>query len=208
MAKRSPKQSGGSAFLWKTVLLLVAVAVISMFILVALVRNGVFGKLPDAAELAALRNEEATLILSREGAVIGKVFAQNRTNVRFQDLPPHVVDALVSTEDQRFFEHSGVDAFSYVRVFFRTIVARDRAGGGGSTISQQLIKNLYGRDRHGPLTTPVNKIKEAIVAQRLEQVYNKEDVITLYLNSVPFGENLYGIEAAAERYFAKPAKPS
>lgn len=206
MAKRSPKQSGGSAFLWKTVLLLVAVAVISMFILVALVRNGVFGKLPDAAELAALRNEEATLILSREGAVIGKVFAQNRTNVRFQDLPPHVVDALVSTEDQRFFEHSGVDAFSYVRVFFRTIVARDRAGGGGSTISQQLIKNLYGRDRHGPLTTPVNKIKEAIVAQRLELVYNKEDVITLYLNSVPFGENLYGIEAAAERYFNKPAK--
>ncbi|MBS1547568.1 MAG: transglycosylase domain-containing protein, partial [Bacteroidetes bacterium] len=113
--------------------------------------------------------------------------------------------ALVSTEDQRFFEHSGVDAFSYVRVFFRTLLARDRSGGGGSTISQQLIKNLYGREKHGLLTVPVNKIKEALVAQRLEQVYNKEDIITLYLNSVPFGEDVYGIESAAERFFSKPA---
>lgn len=204
--KKSPPPSKGRSFLLKALLLLLGIGVACVFLLVILVSNGAFGKLPDAAELAALRNEEATLILSREGAVIGKVFAQNRTNVRFKDLPLHVVDALVSTEDQRFFEHSGVDAFSYVRVFFRTILARDRSGGGGSTISQQLIKNLYGREHHGPLTTPVNKIKEAIVAQRLEQVYSKEDVITLYLNSVPFGENLYGIEAAAERYFSKPAK--
>jgi penicillin-binding protein 1A len=154
--------------------------------------------------LAALRNEEATLVLSSNGAVIGKVFAKDRTNVRYTDLPKFLVDALVSTEDQRFFEHSGVDAFSYVRVFFRTIIARDRSGGGGSTISQQLIKNLYGRERHGFLTVPVDKIKEALVAQRLEKVYSKEDVLALYFNSVPFGENLYGVEAASQRYFSKP----
>jgi len=192
-------------FFWKALFLLAAVAFVAVLAFITLVRKDAFGKLPTAEELADLRNEEATLILSSEGAVIGKVFAKDRTNVRFEDIPAHVVDALVSTEDQRFFAHSGVDAFSYVRVFFRTILARDRSGGGGSTISQQLVKNLYGRDRHGLLTVPVNKVKEALVAQRLEQVYAKEDVITLYLNSVPFGENIYGIEAASERYFSKPA---
>ncbi|MBS1936626.1 MAG: penicillin-binding protein, partial [Bacteroidetes bacterium] len=203
--KKSKKSSRGTAVLWKALFLLVAIACMGFFLLVALVQNNAFGKLPGAADLAALRNEEATLILASNGAVIGKVFAEERTNVRWKDLPAHVVDALVSTEDQRFFEHGGVDAFSYVRVFFRTLLARDRSGGGGSTISQQLIKNIYGRERHGLFTVPVNKIKEALVAQRLEQVYSKEDIITLYLNSVPFGENVYGIESAAERFFSKPA---
>lgn len=205
MATKKKKGSGGASFLWKGLFLLLALCLLGGFTLVTLVRKNVFGALPTTEELAALRNEEATLILSTNGTVIGKVFAQNRTNLLYKDLPKHVVDALVSTEDQRFFEHEGVDAFSYVRVLFRTILARDRSGGGGSTISQQLIKNLYGRESHGMLTVPVNKIKEALVAQRLEQVYSKEDVITLYLNSVPFGENLYGIEAASERYFSTTA---
>lgn len=203
--KKKNSTSKGAAFLWKALFAIIAIGIIVLFTLVTLVRKDVFGKLPTEEELAALRNEEATLILSSNGAVIGKVFAQDRTNIHWKDIPPHVVDALVSTEDQRFFEHEGVDAFSYVRVLFRTVIARDRSGGGGSTISQQLIKNLYGREQHGLLTVPVNKVKEALVAQRLEKVYSKEDVITLYLNSVPFGENMYGIESASERYFSKPA---
>lgn len=204
MAKKKVKRSpAGAAFLWKALLIVLVVATIGLFTLITLVRKNVFGDLPTTEELAALRSEEATLILSSNSAVIGKVFAKDRTNVRFKDLPQHLIDALVSTEDQRFFEHEGVDARSYVRVLFRTVMAGDASGGGGSTISQQLIKNLYGRERHGPLTIPVNKIKEALVAQRLEQVYSKEDVLTLYLNSVPFGENMYGVEAASERYFSK-----
>ncbi|MFZ1618037.1 MAG: transglycosylase domain-containing protein [Flavobacteriales bacterium] len=203
--KQKTKGSNGAAFLWKAFFVIIGVGILVLFTLITLVRKDFFGKLPTTEELAALRNEEATLILASDGAVIGKVFAQDRTNVHWKDIPPHVVDALVSTEDQRFFEHEGVDAFSYVRVLVRTVIARDRSGGGGSTISQQLIKNLYGREQHGALTVPVNKIKEALVAQRLEKVYSKEDVITLYLNSVPFGENIYGIESASERYFSKPA---
>lgn len=187
----------------KLALIGLAALVIGVFMLIALVRNGVFGRLPTTAELAELRNEQATLVLASDGAVIGKVFAKDRTNVRYADLPKPLIDALVATEDQRFFSHEGVDAWSYVRVFLRTIIGRDRSGGGGSTISQQIIKNLYGRERHGLLTVPVNKVKEALVAQRLEQVYAKEDVLTLYLNSVPFGENLYGVEAAAQRFFSK-----
>jgi penicillin-binding protein 1A len=178
--------------------------VLALALLVWLVNLGLFGKLPTKEEIAAIRNEEATLILANDGTIIGKVFAEDRTNIRFQDIPKHLIHALVSTEDQRFYQHEGVDSRSYVRVFFRTIVGGDQGGGGGSTLSQQLVKNLYGRERHGPLTIPVNKIKEALVAARLEQVYDKNDVLTLYLNSVPFGEDMYGVEAAAQRYFGKP----
>lgn len=204
--KRRKRSKSGAAFLWKVLFVMAASVALAVFVLIALVANGAFGKLPTVEEIKALRNEEATLILSSEGAVIGKIFAKDRTNVRYDDIPKHVVDALVATEDQRFFRHQGVDATSYLRVFFRSILGRDRSGGGGSTISQQLVKNLYGRERHGVLTVPVNKVKEALVAQRLEQAYSKEDVITLYLNSVPFGENLYGIEAASERYFSKSVR--
>ncbi|MBL7964281.1 MAG: transglycosylase domain-containing protein [Flavobacteriales bacterium] len=178
--------------------------VLALALLVWLVNLGLFGRLPTKEEIAAIRNEEATLILANDGTIIGKVFAEDRTNIRFQDIPKHLIHALVSTEDQRFYQHEGVDSRSYVRVFFRTILGGDQSGGGGSTLSQQLVKNLYGRERHGPLTVPVNKIKEALVAARLEQVYDKNDVLTLYLNSVPFGEDMYGVEAAAQRYFGKP----
>ncbi len=192
--------------LLKWALIGLAVLILGVVVLISLVRNGVFGTLPTESELAGLKSEEATLVLASDGTIIGKVFAKDRTNVHYADLPKHLINALVATEDQRFFTHEGVDAWSYVRVFFRTIIGRDKSGGGGSTISQQIIKNLYGRERHGILTVPVNKIKEALVAQRLERVYTKEDVLTLYFNSVPFGENTYGVEAAAQRFFSKTTR--
>src|SRR5690606_27941879 len=96
--KKGAASSTGRTFLLKALLLLLAAAFIAVFTLVFLVRKNVFGKLPTTEELAALRNEEATLVLSSEGAVIGKIFAKDRTNVRWKDIPPQVVDALVSTE--------------------------------------------------------------------------------------------------------------
>ena len=186
-------------------MLLLFAGLLAVVVLVAMVHGGAFGKLPSRDELAAIRNEEATLVLARDGTIIGRLFAEDRTNIRYEDLPQHLIDALVSTEDARFFRHEGVDPFSYLRVLVRTILGGDRRGGGGSTISQQIVKNLYGRSTHGPLTMPVNKIKEAVVAYRLEQVYDKEQVLLLYFNSVPFGENVYGVEAASRRFFGKPA---
>ncbi|HPF89454.1 MAG TPA: transglycosylase domain-containing protein [Flavobacteriales bacterium] len=183
-----------------------ALVLVLFFGLMQLVRSGAFGALPTEKELSSIQHEQATLVLDRDGELIGKLFAEDRTNVAYKDLPKHLVNALVATEDARFFSHQGVDGRSYVRVFFRTLLGRDRSGGGGSTISQQIIKNLYGRERHGLLTVPVNKMKEALVAQRLERVLKKEDVLLLYLNSVPFGENTFGVEAAAQRYFGKPAR--
>lgn len=190
----------------KVVLLLAALIFVGFLALMQTVRMGLFGPLPTEEELANIRHEQATLVLGNDGSIIGKLFAEDRTNIAYDDLPKHLIDALVSTEDARFFEHEGVDGRSYLRVFFRTLLGRDKSGGGGSTISQQIVKNLFGRKRHGPLTVPVNKMKEALVAQRLERVLSKNDVLVLYFNSVPFGENIHGIESAAQRFFSKPAK--
>jgi len=201
--KKSSSTSRGAVIKWSLIVL--GALVLLLGLLIWMVNLGVFGKLPTKDEIAAIRNEEATLILAADGTIIGKVFAEDRTNIRYDEIPKHLIDALVSTEDQRFYQHEGVDSRSYVRVFFRTILGGDQGGGGGSTLSQQLVKNLYGRERHGVLTIPVNKIKEALVAARLEQVYDKQDVLALYLNSVPFGEDLFGVEAAARRFFNKPA---
>lgn len=206
-AKKKKAKGGGKRIPWlKIGLFTTAFLLICFFGLMQAVRSGVFGELPSEEELASIQHEQATLVLDRDGALIGKIFAEDRTNVKYADLPKHLIDALVSTEDARFFSHQGVDGRSYIRVFFRTLLGRDRSGGGGSTISQQIIKNLYGRERHGLLTIPVNKMKEALVAQRLERMLKKEDVLVLYFNSVPFGENTYGVEAAAQRFFGKPAK--
>ncbi|MEZ4807296.1 MAG: transglycosylase domain-containing protein [Flavobacteriales bacterium] len=208
MAKRKArkkKKGKGGTFL-KLLAVGSALVLIAFFTLMQTVRSGMFGELPSEEELGSIQHEQATLVLANDGTVIGKIFAEDRTNVRYEDLPKHLIDALVSTEDARFFTHQGVDGRSYIRVFFRTLLGRDRSGGGGSTISQQIIKNLYGRQRHGILTVPVNKMKEALVAQRLERVLSKNDVLVLYFNSVPFGENIFGIEAAAQRFFSRPTK--
>lgn len=169
------------------------------------VTTGVFGPLPSKAELADIHNEEASLVLASDGTLIGKYFAENRTNISWNEVPEHLVNALIATEDKRFYLHEGYDSRSYLRVFFKSIIQGDRSAGGGSTLTQQLIKNLFGRNDHSFMSMPVNKLKEAIMASRLEDVFTKEEILLLYLNSVPFGEDVYGVEAAAKRYFDKHA---
>ena len=95
-----------------------------------------------------------------------------------------------------------VDELALIRVVVKTIFLVDRSSGGGSTLSQQIVKNIFGRKNFGPLTLPVSKIRESIIAYRLEKLYSKEEILTLYLNTVPFGENTFGIETAAERFFS------
>lgn len=165
------------------------------------VYNGVFGPFPTQEELTQIQNEEASLVFSCDGKIIGKYFAENRTNIQWNDVPKHLVDALVATEDKRYFLHDGYDSRSYLRVLTKTLLMGDRSSGGGSTITQQLVKNLYGRNDHSFLSMPVNKLKEAIIAVRMEKVLTKQQILLLYLNSVPFGEDVYGVEAASLRYF-------
>jgi penicillin-binding protein 1A len=175
-------------------------------LLFMLVYLGAFGKLPDKVALSSIRNEEASLVFSADEVLIGKFFAQNRTNISWDEIPEHLVDALIATEDRRFFSHKGYDARSYLRVFLKSIMRGDKSGGGGSTLTQQLIKNLYGRSKSGFLNLPVNKIKEVIIASRIEAVYSKEELVLLYLNSVPFGEDVYGVETATHRFFNKTTR--
>ncbi|WP_372744900.1 transglycosylase domain-containing protein [Lutibacter sp.] len=189
----------------KYVLIFVVVAVISVVLFLLLVYTGVFGKLPSKNQLQEISTNEASLVFSSDAVLIGKYFEKNRTNITSDELPIYVKNALIATEDKRFFEHDGVDTQSYLRVFVKSILMQ-KSSGGGSTLTQQLVKNLYGRNSYRMLSMPINKAKEIFIASRLETIYTKEEILLLYLNSVPFGENVFGIEAAANRYFNSSTK--
>lgn len=167
---------------------------------------GWWGKLPSSTELRDLKQNEATEVFSSEGKLIGKYYVFDRQPVLFEELPQHLIDALIATEDVRFYEHSGIDNRSLLRVFFKTILLGDESSGGGSTITLQLAKNLFGRQDYGHLSIVVNKVREAIIAQRLEDIYSKDEIIGLYFNTVPFSDNTYGIESAAMKFFNSGTK--
>ena len=167
---------------------------------------GVFGHIYNQNELKEFKNESASLVMSDDSILIGKYFAENRTNIEYEQLPVFLINALIATEDARYLEHDGVDSRSLLRVLVKSVLFQQKSSGGGSTITQQLAKNMYGRKNFGPLSMPINKLKEAILANRLENIYHKNYILTLYLNTVPFGENVLGIEAASRRYFNKGVK--
>ncbi len=164
---------------------------------------GIFGPLPSLDDLSRINNDLASEVYANDGSLMGKYYYQNRMSVDNRAISKHVINALVATEDSRFFEHYGYDPVSLCRVLVRTVLMGDSRQGGGSTINQQLAKNLYPRKSFGLLSLPVNKSKEIFIAARLEQVYTKNEILTLYLNTVPFGESVYGIEAASQRFFDK-----
>ena len=134
---------------------------------------GLWGKLPDYAELRDIRNDEASELYSEDNLLIGKYYVENRTNVNFNHISPYAVKALIATEDVRFYEHEGVDKISMLRVFFKTVLLGHRSSGGGSTLSQQLAKNLYPRDEQQVTFIPVVKLKEMFTAHRLENITAK-----------------------------------
>ncbi|AVR46317.1 penicillin-binding protein [Christiangramia fulva] len=164
---------------------------------------GVFGKLPGENELQSLKQNKATQILASHGELLGKFYVFDRQPISYNQLPSYLVQALIATEDARFYEHKGIDSRSLLRVFFKSILMQDESSGGGSTITLQLAKNIYGRKDFGALGIVVNKVQEAIIAKRLEDVYSKKEIIQLYFNTVPFSDNTYGIESASLKFFNK-----
>lgn len=191
--------------LLKYLLVFILLAGMAAGLFVYSVYAGLWGKLPTYAELRDIRNDEASVLYSEDGELIGKYYIENRTNVKFEGIPRNALDALIATEDVRFYEHQGVDKVSMLRVIFKTFLLRHRSSGGGSTISQQLAKNLYPREEQQVTFMPVVKLKEMFTARRLENIYTKDEILTLYLNTVSFGENTYGIESAAQKYFSTSA---
>ena len=165
--------------------------------------TGLSGNLKNKNELLNYKNATASLVLAEDGELLGKFFYENRTNISFAQIPKHLINALIATEDIRFYEHKGNDAKSFFRVLLKTILMNKHSSGGGSTITQQLAKNMFGRKTTGFLPVFRSKISEVIMARRLEKVFSKDEILTLYLNTVAFGENVYGIEAASSRFFNK-----
>ncbi len=188
---------------WKTILKIILIILVLPPIFVGSVYLGAFGHLQNKDELLNFRNATATQVLSAEGELVGNIFSENRTNISYGQIPSNLINALIATEDYRFFEHKGIDSRSLFRVLFKSLLLNNRHSGGGSTISQQLAKNMFGRKNSGPLSILIIKTKEAILAHRLENTFSKEEILTLYFNTVSFGENIYGIETASRRYFNK-----
>ena len=182
-------------------LVLFGIGVISVFGLFALVYFGAFGELPKGEQLSDIQHHNSSEIYSSDGKMLGKYYIENRSNVDYENISPDLLKALVATEDARFYEHGGIDMKSMLRVAFKSILLRDKSAGGGSTISQQLAKNLFPREDFSILSLPVSKFKEMIIATRLEDTYKKEEILALYLNTVPFGEKVYGVSVASQRFF-------
>ena len=159
--------------------------------------------LPSQVELKDIQNPIASELYTRDEKLIGKYFLENRSDLRFEDLNDHFKHALVATEDRRFYDHHGVDTKSLFRVFFKSILFQQDGSGGGSTITQQLVKNLFPRKRYSIFSTLCNKYREMAIAKRLEKIYTKDDILLLYANTVSFGEQAFGLATAAKRFFNK-----
>lgn len=166
------------------------------FFLITMVGLGVFGSLPEVNELLNPKSSLATIVYSGDMKIIGKYYSENRVNVNFQDLDKDIVDALIATEDARFYDHSGVDAKALARSVFS-----GGGKGGASTISQQLAKMMFPREKLNKAELIVRKLKEWIIATRLEKLYTKEEILSLYLNKFDFLNLAVGIKSAAQIYF-------
>ena len=166
---------------------------------------GLWGKLPAKAELSNFEYQRASEVYSADSVLIGKYYLYDRQPIEFNQIPKHLIEALVAIEDQRFYEHSGIDYPSLFRVAIKTLLMQDQSSGGGSTITQQLAKNLYPRRERKKANITVNKIKEMIIAKRLEDIFSKDELLTHYLNTVSFGDNTFGIESASLKFFNKKA---
>jgi penicillin-binding protein 1A len=182
------------------------VLITTLFILIS---YEVFGPMPSLEELENPENNLAAEIYSEDGMLLGKYYFQNRTWTDYDDISPYVIDALIATEDIRFYRHSGIDIRGLVRVVVKTIILRQETG-GGSTITQQLAKNLFktrgirpeGRQRRGKMSLGTSKLKEWALAVRLERNYTKEEIITMYMNVYDFLYSAVGIRSASEVYFS------
>jgi penicillin-binding protein 1A len=170
-------------------------------LIVLLAMMGAFGKMPSLRQLENPSLLQSSEVYASDGTLMGKYYLEkgNRSNVDYRDISRHVIDALIATEDERFYDHSGID----VKATLRAIVLLGKEG-GGSTITQQLALNLFNGERSSnPVKRGIQKIKEYIIAIRLERNFTKQEIIALYLNAVPFGNNIYGIRNAAKTYFQK-----
>lgn len=179
----------------------------SFFLFIFLVFFEFFGKLPSIEELKNPNVSQASEVYSSDGQVIGQYYFLNRASVEYEDISKNVINALITTEDERYFSHSGIDIIGLFRVAIKTIFLSQSESGGGSTITQQLAKMFFPREYNlSKLELVIKKLKEWVIAIKLEINFTKKEIITFYLNQFDFIYNAVGIKSASYTYFNKPPK--
>ena len=182
--------------IWK--LLIAGIVLFALFIIS--VGFGLFGELPSFRDIEHPKSNQASEVITEDGKILGTYFVQNRSNVTYDKISPNVINALIATEDIRFKEHSGIDFKRTFTIFFYALIGKKQ---GGSTITQQLALNLFseeGRQKNFAKRI-LQKFQEWVIAVKLERNYTKEEIIVMYLNTVDFGNQAYGIKSAARVYF-------
>jgi penicillin-binding protein 1A len=176
-----------------------ALGIFFIIILFNLIAKGKLGYMPTFEELENPKSNLASEIYSMDDELLGKYYIENRTDVHFSDLDTNLINALIATEDIRFYQHAGIDFKALARAIAGALTGQDR--GGGSTITQQFAKLLFHRRPDSKIKTVVQKMKEWVIASQLEQRYSKEEIIAMYLNKFDFVNNAVGIKSAAKIYF-------
>jgi penicillin-binding protein 1A len=200
MGRNAKKKTSGIKTSVKILWRVFFIGIVLGVLLIVAADFGLLGKMPSIEELQNPSASLASQVFADDGTLMGKYLIQDRINVKYSDISKYAVQALVATEDERFYEHSGIDPKSVARAFFFL-----GSQGGGSTITMQTAKNLFTSNwQNSNIFTRIpQKIKEGIIAIKLERNFTKEEIITLYLNTVPFSDNIYGIRNAAKTFFQK-----
>lgn len=183
------------------------VGVVFTFLLFTLISKGLFGVMPSFAELENPKLIEATQVISEDGITLGTFYSpqENREIIPYEQISPYMIDAIVAIEDQRYYKHSGIDFIGLLRVMVKSLILRQDTG-GGSTITQQLAKNLFPReDSLSSLGFAIRKFSEWVIAVKLEKTFTKEEILALYLNKLSFVNNADCIQTASWVYFNKDA---
>ena len=183
---------------WKWIIGFIALGAIIIFS----IGLGLFGALPSFRDLENPKSNQASEVISDDNVILGTYYIQNRTNVRYDELSPNVINALIATEDKRFYNHSGIDFKRSFAILFKNLIGKKE---GASTITQQLALNLFSKEGRAKNSVKrvIQKLQELILAVKLERQYTKEEIITMYLNTVDYGAyNTYGIKSAARTYFS------
>jgi penicillin-binding protein 1A len=173
---------------------------VSFTALVVAIEHGLVGYMPSLAELENPQSAISSDVYAADGTLLGRYYVLDRSNSKYSEISPNIINALLATEDERFYDHSGIDPIATIAIPFYVLERKKR---GSSTITQQLAKNLFPRQSAGFLTLPFVKLKEWVLAVKLERNLTKNEIITLYLNTVPFGDNVYGIRNASMTFYNK-----
>lgn len=206
--KDNREQRSGSSrivgWMWKIFI----IGFVLLLLVFWMIYNGWIGYMPPVEELKNPNDKFATTILTADGVDMGRYYRNsgNRVYADYSEISPAVIDALIATEDSRFMDHSGIDMRAVMRVMFKTILLRQKNAGGGSTITQQLAKQLYSPSSSNIFSRALQKPIEWMIAVKLERFYSKEEIIKMYLNQFDFLYNAVGIKSAAHVYFGKEAK--